>query len=461
MSPQIILKFVTNCRAAGLRISTSEVLDCLIQLELIDILEEEQFRSLLRSNFAKSRREQSGFDRMYDLFFHDMRAQLPTEESERINSRIDEILGMLQSGADGDMTYRAILDFLRGDSRSYLEQLMRLHEAEPQVERNVKFNLSSMLGRLQVMVQLNSVRDAVYRFLGEDRALFSGEARRNLQKYFQRHLENAYSLLLQEPRPFNESIKQVKTSEQRWKVLGELPFSQLTEIEVAQMRDAIAQLVRKLKDIISLRWAARGRGTLDAKKTLRRSARYHGVPLEIIYRKRPPRRGKIVTMCDVSGSVWSAARFMLNMVYSLQECFTKVNSFVFVSGLTEVTEVFENNEINNAIEKVLKEADIEYHVSTDYGETFRHFKRMHMDCLNKKTTLIIMGDARSNYFNPEEKILEEMREKCRRLIWLNPEPEEAWFGGDSEMYTYRPYCHEVRPCRNLNQLADFIEELVL
>ncbi|MCK5204792.1 MAG: VWA domain-containing protein, partial [Desulfobacterales bacterium] len=226
-------------------------------------------------------------------------------------------------------------------------------------------------------------------------------------------------------------------------------------------REVIEQLVRRLKDTISRRYARQKRGVLDIKKTLRRAAGYQGIPLELFYRNRPLRKAKIVTLCDVSGSVWSAVRFMLNMLYSLQECFTQVRSFVFVAGLDEVTKVFEDHEINLAIEKVLKEADIEYNAATDYGLTFRQFKNRYMDILNKKTTLIIIGDGRTNYANPEERILNEMRERSRRVIWLNPETQYFWYTGDSEMRTYMGYCDEVRPCQNLNQLLEFIESLVL
>ena len=119
------------------------------------------------------------------------------------------------------------------------------------------------------------------------------------------------------------------------------------------------------------------------------------------------------------------------------------------------------HEINHAIKKILTEAEIEYEVPTDYGETFCHFKREYLYLLDKKTTLIIIGDARSNYFNPRQEILGEMREKCRRVIWLNPEPETIWNTGDSEMFTYQAFCHEVRQCSNLNQVMSFVKELVL
>jgi uncharacterized protein len=460
MSPRLVLRFVAACRAAGMRISTAEVLDSLTALELIDVLQEEDFRTLLRANYAKSRREQSTFDRIYHLFFHEMQAQIPTEEAELFAARIDGVLETLEAMGDGGKAYRAILDFLRGDSRSYLAHLAQMRTEEAPEGSEVKFNWASMVGRLEVMVQLNTLRDGIARFLGEDRFLYSGELRRSLAGFFQQRLESAYSLLLREPRPYDDGQGKVKRPMDKRHGLGERPFSQLSEREIAEMREIIAHLVRKLKDMVTLRWAARSRGVLDAKKTLRRSARYHGVPLEIIYRRRPPRKGRIVTLCDVSGSVWSAARFMLTMVYSLQECFEKVQSFVFVSGMAEVTEILAEHEINAAVDSVLCEADLDYLAATDYGESFRHFKHAFIDRLTKKTTLIILGDARSNYYNPEEGILGEMRDKCRRLIWLNPEPEQVWNTGDSEMHAYLPYCHEVRPCRNLNQLTAFIRDLV-
>ena len=227
------------------------------------------------------------------------------------------------------------------------------------------------------------------------------------------------------------------------------------------LREIIKQLVRKMKDMMSRRYAARKKGVLDIKKTLRHAGRFQGVPMEIKYRNRPLRKTKIVALCDVSGSVWSAARFMLNMIYSMQDCFSDVKSFAFVCGPTNITDIFEKNEVNKAIEKVLTDTEINFNALTDYGEMFYQFHRDHINLLTRKTTLIIVGDGRSNYHNPREKLLEELRAKCRRVIWLNPEPETFWGTGDSEMNTYKAYCHEVRPCRNLNQLIDFIEDLVL
>jgi uncharacterized protein with von Willebrand factor type A (vWA) domain len=456
-----ILRFVACCRTAGYRVSTSEVLDCISQLELIDMLEEEEFRAVLRANFAKSRREQAHFDQLYHLFFHELRQDINLDETDPISNKMDEVLDQLQEQANGNRSHRAILDFLSGNPLPFLEIMRMIQTEEIDMSQGRKFNLGPLASRLEVMVQLNDVRSEINQLLDENSLHYASNTRRNLARRFNEQLENAYALLLREPRPHNDGLTQVKTHEQYLRQLGERPFTSLTQRELEQMREIIDKLVRKLKDVASRRYAGNKRGILDVKKTLRRADRYQGVPMEIKFKKRPPRKGKILTLCDISSSVWAAARFMLNILYSLQECFTKVNSFVFVSGLAEVTEIFENEEINHAIETVLKEVDIDYHAATDYGETFRHFKRDYMDMLNKKTTLIIIGDARSNYFHPEDRILAEMREKCRRVIWLNPEIESLWNTGDSEMFSYKPYCHEIRPCRNLNQLIEFVEELIL
>jgi len=314
---------------------------------------------------------------------------------------------------------------------------------------------------MELMLAVNRMAQEVDRYLAARRAHMDWETRRDLRDHFDARLQAARRLLSSRKHVPAEQTSKPISYRGRLERLGEIHFASLTPREVEEMRAVIARLVRKLKDTLGRRYAARRRGALDVKKTLRRAAGYQGIPLEICYRDRPPRKAKIVALCDVSGSVWSAARFMLTMLYSLQECFSQVRSFVFVAGLAEVTRVFENHEINRAIDKVLKEADIEYNAATDYGLTLRQFRREYMDILNKKTTLIIIGDGRSNYSNPEVSILEQMREKCRRVIWLNPETEQFWYTGDSEMRAYEACCHEVRPCRNLNQLVDFITSLVL
>ena len=457
---KLIQQFVSCCRAAGLRISTSEVLDSLNQLQLINPTDELQFRSLLRANFAKSMRDVQHFDRLYHLFFHEMR--MDTADMKQAASHSEQIkkaAEALNQMPHDNPVYDAVVDFLQGNPLALLREMRRI-QTEEEVTM-LRFNLGPLGNRLNVMLQINKAASSANALVEENYAKTDSAAGRDLDGNFAERVAAARSILKSEPRPGDINTKKINTYEQRLKGLGEKSFSSFTREELEEMREAIDKLVRKLKNTVSRCFSVRNRGNLDVKKTLRASAKYNGVHLDIKYRRKAKRKSRIVTLCDVSGSVWAAARFMLNLLYSLQDCFEKVNSFVFIDHLSEVTSIFEEHEINEAISLVLEKSDLNYDASTDYGETLRNFKKDYMELLTKKTTLIIVGDGRSNYMNPEDAILGQMREHCRRVIWLNPEQENLWGTGDSEIRSYMHHCHEMRQCRNINQLFAFIEELVL
>ena len=311
------------------------------------------------------------------------------------------------------------------------------------------------------MLGINRMRSRITRLLPPSAPGTAAAGPEPVRRRLMARLDSAYALLTRDPQIDNAGLEEHLAGPDTGTQLQRRSFSSLSREEIEQMRQEVERLVRKLRDTVSRRWARRDRGVLDIKTTLRRSSRYHGIPVELHFRRRPPHKAKIVTLCDVSGSVWSAARFMLSMIFSLQDCFSKVRSFAFVSSLVEITDIFGNRNIDDAIDAALNDTDIGRQTQTDYGETFRGFRADSLHVLTKKTTLIIVGDGRSNYMNPREGILEEMRQRCRRLIWLNPEPRAFWGTGDSEILTYRAHCHELRSCQNLQELSDFIAELVL
>ena len=456
---QLILQFAACARASDLRISTAEVQDCLSQIRRVDVLDERQFNTVLRANFAKSRREQHRFDHLYHLFFHELQVNAAATDAGSLAKPVEAIREALQTVADGQPELTAVSDFIVGEPADYLQLLQEIQTEGNSRRQGPGSNLGALVRRFPVLRALDRAAELIERHLDNHRENLHWETRRQVQRHLKQRIAVARSLLTREETPDVDNIR--RDTNRSKSGLGGLSFNALSPSETIRLREAIAQLVRKLKDTAGLRYAARSRGTLDVKKTLRRAARYQGIPVEIVFRKKPPRKARIVVLCDISGSVWSSAKFMLNILYSLQECFDRVRSFVFVAEVAEVTRFFDDHPVELAIEKILTEAGINYGASTDYGLTLRQFHRRHMDAVNKKTTFLVIGDGRSNYTNPEIQILEEIRERCRRLIWLNPETEQFWYTGDSEMRTYQPICNEVRPCRNLSQLSAFIKELVL
>lgn len=458
----MILKFVASARAAGMRISTSETLDCLAQLPRVDVLDERQFSTILRANFAKSRLERARFDHLYQLFFHEIREDLDPA-SVSLAGHMETLRQVLLSLEPQMPAMAAIAEFLAAEPAAYLKMLQEMQSEGTTAggPRGAGSNLGSLVRRLPVLRALHRARDTVNDFLQANWDQIHWETRQALKRHVDRRLETARRLLADNGPPLIVGDEKKIAATEAYGELGRQPFANLSPGELVRLRDVIAQLVRKLKDMVSLRYAARSRGILDVKRTLRAASRTQGIPIGLRFRRKPPRKGRIVVLCDVSGSVWSSARFMLAMLYALQDCFDRVKSFVFIDEPVEVTHYFDDFDIERALEDILHCPDIAYGAATDYGRTLRLFKARHMDTINKKTTVIIIGDGRTNYGNPEEGILEDIRDRSRRIIWLNPETEQFWNSGDSEMRTYEVLCNEVRACWNFNQLAAFIQDLVL
>jgi uncharacterized protein with von Willebrand factor type A (vWA) domain len=459
----MILRFAASARAAGMRISTAETLDCLAQLPRVDVLDEVQFAAVLRANFAKSRLEQARFERFYRLFFHEMRADLDPAAGS-LAEPMDSLRHRLLAIEPRMPAMTAIADFLSGDPAAYLAMLQAMQSEGPatgQGPRGAGSNLGGLVRRLPVLRALQRSREAVAAYLADHWREIDWETRRALQRHVDNRLETARRLLEANGPPLPPLDVKKSSQSDAYGALGRTPFANLSPGELARLRDVIARLVRKLRDRVSLRHAARARGVLDVKRTLRAAARTQGLPIDLRLRRRPPRKGRLVVLCDVSGSVWSSARFMLTMLYALQDCFDRVRSFVFVDAPVEVTAHFDQGDIERALEAILHSPQVAYGAPTDYGRTLRLFQARHMDSINKKTTVIVIGDGRTNYGNPEEGILEAIRDRSRRVLWLNPESQAFWNAGDSEMRTYAVFCNEVRACANFEQLAAFVQELVL
>jgi len=163
---EIILEFTACCRSDGMRISTAEVLDCLRQLELAGSWDEAVFHTILKANFAKSRREQDEFDRLYRLFFHEMKKGrfLPSSGEERSEEELGDLSDSssemvdpfavmadlekgMGKGLDSDMD-QALMDFMKGDPQAFIEAVRQIHDQESQASQAIKSNLGQLTGRL-------------------------------------------------------------------------------------------------------------------------------------------------------------------------------------------------------------------------------------------------------------------------------------------------------------------------
>ncbi len=239
-------------------------------------------------------------------------------------------------------------------------------------------------------------------------------------------------------------------------LLRTIRLSNVDERNLKRMQVMVRRMAKRLVSLYSRRRRVFRRGQLHVPRTIRRNMSYDGAIFDLHWRSVKADRPKVFVICDVSGSVANYAKFMLMLLYSLEEVLPKVRSFAFSSDLAEVSDLFATLSIEDAIARIL-------HLhggSTDYGRALADFKEQCIGDIDRRSTIIVLGDARNNFGELRSDILKTLYERCKRLIWLNPEPRSTWDVGDSEMKRFGVYCHQVEECNSLLHLERVVSRLL-
>jgi hypothetical protein len=459
---QRILDFIGDLRRAEMRISPSEAVDALAASAEVGLRDRETFKATLAATLVKEARDIATFERLFDLYFLDLQAlgeglkKALGPEDPRVRELLDRLV------ADEDLELDALTELMLRGEGSEMEMAIRSGGENAGLERLMYFlQVGYFSRRISDRFDWSAVErdlEKILRLL-EAQGLDPGALAR-LRNYLELRLEAFRRMIRQhverelERRAYREGEKLTR------EVLADKPLFALTADEVAQMRTVVARLARKIKDALALRQRQEQKGRIDSRRTIRKSLQYGGIPMEVMLRRRHREKPKLVTICDVSDSVRNASRFMLQLVWSLQECFSRVRSYAFVSEIAEVTQAFNTYPVERAIEWALKAAPIDYHCRSDFGYAFSRFVRTELDSLDRKTTILVLGDARNNYNDPQAWTLRLLRERVKGIIWLNPEGQWGWGIGDSVMPLYAPSCDIVRECRTIGQLGEVVDNLV-
>ncbi len=468
-----ILEFTNILRKSGIRVSTAETIDSFTALDMLSVDDREVFKDALRSTMVKRGEEVDTYDQLFDLFwsgfydslrdsFGQASGAMGEMDLDQLMQQIMQMLQNMDPQQAGDLSElaRALLT----QDLSQLENLIRQAAEQAGIERIENFlqvgffsrRTLEQMGMEGAVDQLQQLADQL-----EDAGMSEEQiaALRSL-------IEGLMEALRRSVRSFTERELQKQNHDYmekfRRETLLEKSFYHLTEEEIRKMREVVERLAQRIKNVLSIRRRRLKRGKLDLHQTLRKNMSHGGIPFELIFKQRKKDRPKLVILTDVSSSVANVSRFMLQFVYSLQESFTKIRAFVFVAELGEVTPLFQEKDINDAIEGALEGSDvINVYTRSNFGYAFHHFWQNFLSSVDNKTTVLILGDARNNYNDPRAWCLRDIHIKAKNVVWLNPESPSAWGFGDSVMDKYRPYCDIAEECRNLRQLSAMIDRLVL
>jgi uncharacterized protein with von Willebrand factor type A (vWA) domain len=240
----------------------------------------------------------------------------------------------------------------------------------------------------------------------------------------------------------------------------QVDFLRAQAADLAELRRTVAPLARRLAVRLSARRRLGREGRLDFRKTVRASLGTGGVPVVTHHRPRKVHKPELVVLCDVSGSVAGFSHFTLMLTQALREHFSGVRAFAFVDSTDEVTRFFRPGaDVADAVARIGREADVVgFDGHSDYGTAFEVFAERWPSAVGPKTSLLVLGDGRTNYRPPGLPVLADLVRRSRSAHWLNPEPRRLWGSGDSAADRYGEVVDMVE-CRNAAQLADFVTTL--
>jgi uncharacterized protein with von Willebrand factor type A (vWA) domain len=438
-----LLAFAEELREEGMAVGTSELLDAFAALEEISWTDQANFRGALSATLAKSPDDARIFALVFERFF------FRAAEAEASRNEISEgAAGNAQSlDVDLEELRRQIAAALQDGSEAALRDLARLAIAA--------FGRGEGSGVLGVDVQrirrALGLRSEPQPDLPTDDPRRDGVPRDQLRRFEQqlrRELERGMierTASLPPKRPLTELDRALPSG----------PIQDLASVHrvVAQLKRRLASQGHELK-------GHRHHAHVDVRRTMRASLQTGGVPIELKYRPRRPRRPEIFVLCDVSTSVTSASTFFLSVLHALHDSFRKLRSFVFIERISEVTEVFERErDFRAATEAVSKDAGVaDISGYTDYGRVWTEFLALIEDELHPRATVIVLGDARTNGRPPRDDVFAAITARAGRTFWLNPEPRLYWNYGDSVISAYEQHCQAFE-CWRTDQLEDFVRVL--
>jgi hypothetical protein len=238
--------------------------------------------------------------------------------------------------------------------------------------------------------------------------------------------------------------------------IADRAMASLDRGELVEVRRGVRELAARLRGAARVRRKRARRGRIDPHRTLRRTLRTFGVPMSPAYVRRRRDRPRLVLLCDVSDSVRDVSTLLLELVYSAHELFEQTRSFVFVNDVAEASSLFRDQSPEVAIAAAYGGAVVPVTGNSNYGAALRAFVDRFLDAVDRKTTVVILGDGRTNYHDAGEAALERVRSRAKSLLWICPDPRERWAEGDSAMTRYAEICtevHEVRTARDLERAA--------
>ncbi|PZA11326.1 VWA containing CoxE family protein [Rhodopseudomonas palustris] len=453
-------RFFRAARGAGVRVSPAESIDAMRAVSEVGFADRGLLRDTLLVTLAKTQDEKQALAQCFDLFFSRPEPKSNADATDDVDPQADSGSSPSQpsgSGAPGQgggegsapPELGELAQMLLAQDRSAVAAALAGAANEASLS-NIRFFTQRGLfqSRMMEALGIGRLRDDLDRLKADDPAQAERLAAA-LDGLRDSVREMVAQALLLYGREEAENL--------RHEVLRNAPMMRLERRQVEQMKELIRAIARRLRERYSKPRKRQRRGHLDVRRTIRRNAAWGNIPFLTAWKRRHRDRLQIVALCDVSGSVAQVSDFFLLLIHSLHEVVDDVRSFAFSGHLIEVSDILAKQEPEAAMREIMSKVGFG---SSDYGASLADFEKRWLRSVTPKTTVIVLGDARSNNLDPRTDILRTISERAKRVVWLNPEGRMGWGWGDSEMFRYAPFCNVVRQCATAKQLERAVSDIV-
>lgn len=455
-----LTRFVRALRTAGMPVSSAEAIDASRALALVGYQDREVLKASLAIVMAKSEEDDALFDQVFDTFFNAADAsrlaqaqgsQAPQQAERSESGQEDSPHPDGAPGSAGDA--EAFVSLARSNDASRIAVAMaRAATAVGADEIRFASQTAYFVRKMLEKLGLNALETRLENTLDErtadarKRAQALIEARTALQRAARAHVEQRFQVF---GRPATETFMD--------EVVTQRSIGELSQRDMERMKVLIARMAKRLAVRHSRPRRIRNRGQIDVRRTLRANSGHDGVPFDLVWKTRKRDKPKIVAICDVSGSVAQYVRFLLLFLHALSEKVADLDAYAFSARLLDVGPALQRLDFESAMNRILLEAG---GGSTDYGQALLDLHNEHWQVIDRRTTVIVLGDGRSNGSDPRLDLFAEMADRARRVVWLCPEPQRRWGTGDSCILQYEPFCSHLSYCATAADLERAVDEVL-